>query len=57
MPFHIAEHHLGDRDYNSINFDITYDGFSNTRVYAEFFIDDYMLLKNPFTHWGINGRC
>ena len=52
MPFHIAEHHLGDRDNNSINFDITYDGLSDTRVYTEFFIDDYKLRKNPFTHWG-----
>ncbi|MCH8927875.1 MAG: hypothetical protein IIB39_04070 [Candidatus Marinimicrobia bacterium] len=52
MPFHIAEHHLGDRDNNSINFDITYDRLSNTSVYAELFIDDYKLLKNPFTHWG-----
>ena len=52
MPFHIAEHHLGDRDNNSVNFDITYDGLSDTRVYAEFFIDDYKLRKNPFTHFG-----
>jgi len=52
MPFHIAEHHLGDRDNNSVNFDITYDGLTSTRIYAEFFIDDYKLLKNPFKHWG-----
>lgn len=52
MPFHIAEHHLGDKDNNGINFDVEYSGIENGRVYAELFIDDYKLAKNPFTHWG-----
>ena len=52
MPFHIAEHHLGDKDNNGINFDVEYTGIENGRVYAELFIDDYKLRKNPFTHWG-----
>ncbi len=52
MPFHIAEHHLGDKDNNGINFDVEFDGLENGRVYAELFIDDYKLAKNPFTHWG-----
>ena len=52
MPFHIAEHHLGDRDNNALNIDISYDGIENGRVYAELFIDDYKLRKSPFKHWG-----
>ncbi|MCH7886515.1 MAG: hypothetical protein IIA58_00955 [Candidatus Marinimicrobia bacterium] len=52
MPFHIAEHHLGDKDNNGINFDVEYTGIVNGRVYAELFIDDYKLAKNPLTHWG-----
>lgn len=52
MPFHIAEHHLGDRDNNALNFDISYDGIENGRVYAELFIDDYKLRKSPLRHWG-----
>ena len=52
MPFHIAEHHLGSIDNNTINFDVTYDGLHSMRFYGELFIDDYKLAKNPFKHWG-----
>ena len=52
MPFHIAEHHLGNRDNNGLNFDVEYNGIESGRVYAELFIDDYKLTKNPLTHWG-----
>lgn len=52
MPYHIAEHHLGDRDNNSMAFDFTLDRIRNTRLYGELFIDDYSLTRNPFTYFG-----
>ncbi len=52
MPYHVAEHHLGDRDNNAMSLDITcYPGW-RMKAYAELFIDDYTTSENPFTYYG-----
>ncbi len=40
MPYHVAEHHLGDKDNNTMSLDITLTRFAGIKAYAEFFIDD-----------------
>jgi len=52
MPYHVAEHHLGDRDNNMIGFDISAFPLKNVKLYFELFLDDYSLSKNPFTYFG-----
>jgi len=52
IPYHIAEHHLGDKDNNTMSFDITANIPRHFRFYAELFIDDYTSLENPFTYAG-----
>jgi len=52
MPYHIAEHHLGDQDNNTMSFDWTIYPFKNHKCYAELFIDDWTSAKNPLTYYG-----
>ena len=52
MPYHVAEHHLGDRDNNMMSLDITAFPLKNHKFYFELFIDDFTTAKNPFTYWG-----
>ena len=52
MPYHVAEHHLGDKDNNAMGFDITAYPFFNHKCYFELFIDDYTTAENPFTYYG-----
>jgi hypothetical protein len=52
MPYHVAEHHLGDRDNNAIGFDMTIFPIKNFKSYFELFIDDYTLSKGIFDYYG-----
>jgi hypothetical protein len=40
MLYHVAEHHLGDKDNNNLAFDLTFTRLKNTTLYGEWFIDD-----------------
>ncbi len=52
MPYHVAEHHLGDRDNNMMSFDLVLFPARNVRAYAELLLDDLTLTKNPFRYYG-----
>ncbi|MGQ9560859.1 MAG: capsule assembly Wzi family protein [Candidatus Oleimicrobiaceae bacterium] len=52
MPYHVAEHHLGDRDNNMLSIDVVIFPVRNVRVYAEFLLDDFSLGTNPFRYYG-----
>jgi hypothetical protein len=52
MPYHIAEHHLGDRDNNNMCFDFTLTRLPSTTIYAEYFIDDMTCTENLLTYFG-----
>ena len=51
MPFHIAEHHLGDKDNNCISFDFNAIKW-NYNLYGEFFIDDMTSTKSLTGYFG-----
>jgi hypothetical protein len=50
MLYHIAEHHLGDRDNNTLFFDLSCTLLPGARLYAEYFIDD-MTSTESLTHY------
>jgi len=52
MPFHVAEHHLGDLDNNTMGFDFTLYPRAGHRFYFELFLDDFSTSENPFTFYG-----
>jgi hypothetical protein len=52
MPYHVAEHHLGDRDNNMMSFDVVAFPVGNVRAYAELLLDDMSLSKNPLRYYG-----
>ncbi|MFZ5517768.1 MAG: capsule assembly Wzi family protein [Candidatus Zhuqueibacterota bacterium] len=52
MPYHIAEHHLGDKDNNTMSFDFTMFPWPGHKVYGELFLDDFTTSENPFTYFG-----
>jgi len=52
MPYHVAEHHLGDRDNNTIGFEATVFPIRNLKSYFELFIDDYTLSRSIFLYYG-----
>jgi len=52
MPYHVAEHHLGDQDNNTIGFDVTLFPIKDFKSYFELFIDDYTLSKSIFDYYG-----
>ncbi|MBN1154774.1 hypothetical protein JXB12_07625 [candidate division KSB1 bacterium] len=52
MPYHVAEHHLGDRDNNTMGFDMTIYPLSHHKIYGELFLDDFTTAENPFTYYG-----
>lgn len=52
MPYHIAEHHLGDRDNNTMSFECTLFPRRGHKLYGELFIDDFTSAKNPFRYYG-----
>jgi hypothetical protein len=52
MPYHIAEHHLGDRDNNMLSVDITSTLIPSTKLYGEFFIDDMTSTQSLTKYFG-----
>ncbi len=52
MPYHVAEHHLGDRDNNMLSIDVVAFPARNVRLYAEFLLDDFSLGTNPLRYYG-----
>jgi len=52
MPYHVAEHHLGDLDNNTIGFDMTLFPAARHKLYMELFVDDFTTSENPFTYYG-----
>ena len=52
MPYHVAEHHLGDRDNNTMAFELTMFPYSGHKLFCELFLDDFTSSENPFTYFG-----
>jgi len=52
MPYHVAEHHLGDKDNNTMGLDIVAFPRTNHQLYFELFIDDFTTAENPWTYYG-----
>lgn len=52
MPYHVAEHHLGDRDNNTMGLDLITYPIMNHKWYFELFIDDFTTAENPWTYYG-----
>ncbi|MDZ7374840.1 MAG: capsule assembly Wzi family protein [candidate division KSB1 bacterium] len=52
MPYHIAEHHLGDRDNNNISLDFWWRIRKGLASYGELLIDDLTLSAPLFRYWG-----
>jgi hypothetical protein len=52
MPYHIAEHHLGDLDNNALSFDLTSTVITGVKLYGEFFIDDMTSTKSLTKYFG-----
>lgn len=50
--FQVAEKYAGDKDNNTMAFDLTVNRFKNKKFYGELFWDDFTFTKNPFRHWG-----
>ncbi|MCI0513248.1 capsule assembly Wzi family protein [candidate division KSB1 bacterium] len=52
MPYHVAEHHLGDQDNNMIGFDFSIYPVKNQKWYGELLLDDFSTSENWFTYIG-----
>lgn len=52
MPYHVAEHHLGDRDNNTLSFDVTTTLIPSVKLYGEYFIDDMTSTKSLTKYFG-----
>ena len=52
MPYHIAEHHLGDLDNNALSLDLTSTVITGVKLYGEFFIDDMTSTQSLTKYFG-----
>ncbi|MBN1466135.1 hypothetical protein JXA02_10255 [candidate division KSB1 bacterium] len=52
MLYHVAEHHLGDKDNNNLAVDLTYTRIPNVTLYGEWFIDDMTSTKIGSNYYG-----
>jgi len=52
MPYHIAEHLLGDRDNNVLGIDFSFYPHRGKKIYGEIFVDDLSLEFPIGTYWG-----
>jgi len=52
MPYHIAEHQLGDRDNNVLGIDFSFYSRRDAKIYGEIFIDDLSLEYPIGAYWG-----
>ncbi len=51
IPYHITEQYLGDKDNNTISFDVTAFPTNGLKAYAAVFLDDFTTAVSPFTYW------
>ena len=52
MLYHVAEHHLGDRDNNTLFFDLSTTLLRGSRIYASYFIDDMTSTESLTRYFG-----
>jgi len=52
MLYHVAEHHLGDRDNNTLFLNLSCTLLRGTRFYAEYFIDDMTSTESLTRYFG-----
>jgi hypothetical protein len=52
MPYHVAEHQLGDRDNNVLGVDFSFHFSRSTKFYGEIFADDLSLEFPIGEYWG-----
>lgn len=52
MPYHVAEHHLGDKDNNMMGFDCSAFPFKNQKYYFELLLDDFSSSESWFSYIG-----
>ncbi len=52
MPYHIAEHQLGDRDNNVLGLDFSFHFRRRAKFYGEVFVDDLSLEFPIGEYWG-----
>jgi len=52
MLYHVAEHHLGDRDNNTLFLNVSCTLLRGTRLYAEYFIDDMTSTESLTRYFG-----
>ena len=52
MLYHVAEHHLGDRDNNTLFFNLTARPFRGLKLYGEYFIDDMTSTRSLTRYFG-----
>lgn len=52
MPYHVAEHHQGDRDNNNMSLDFQIYPMTGHKIYTELYLDDFTTAENPFTYYG-----
>jgi len=52
MPYHVAEHHLGDLDNNMMGMDISAYPFKNQKYYFELLLDDFSSSEGWFSYIG-----
>jgi len=52
MLYHIAEHHLGDRDNNNLFIDLTLTRIRNLSLFAEWYIDDMTTTASWTNYFG-----
>lgn len=52
MLYHIAEHHLGDRDNNTLFLNLSCTLLPGARLYAEYFIDDMTSTESLTRYYG-----
>ena len=52
MLYHVAEHHLGDKDNNNLAFDVTFTRIPKVTLYGEWFIDDMTSTQSWSNYFG-----
>jgi hypothetical protein len=52
MLYHVAEHHLGDKDNNTLFFNLSCTMLRGARLYAEYFIDDMTSTESLTRYFG-----
>ena len=52
MLYHVAEHHLGDKDNNTMSVDFVLDRFPGMKIYGEWFIDDMTSAESLTGYFG-----